>query len=750
MARWCVWAGTGIAILIAACDAAHSSTPSPEEKRCREASDALRWDDAATECTKAAARPDRHDEVIVLAARALQRLRDPEALAMAERGYGTSVDATARQIAGSLYLERDRTGEAELLLTQAVIAHRLAGDHDQLVRDLQSLTGCYSRQRRLTEALAAANQCLVEARRTGQPRLVGVAHRAQAPVLAMIGDSRAARSAYIDASMELQRWPQDLAYVLLWHGIHLLEIDEATTAVKVLSEALDVAGKNGVTPVISAANLNLAHAEHGLGHAAAAQRYLDALPARLRDESPVRYVTGLLAADRGDTSAAEHLLAAAAADAPDDDYAWRIAYERAVLAERAGELDRAEQLYRSAIDFVERIRTRAALEMRPWILTPRRDPYEALFALLASQHREREALVIAEKLHARTWLDALVRTADPRARPLLDTASPAAEPLSTDELFAAIRDREALIFVRARRALWRIHVDGGQVVELAQVPGDVEQLVATWDPDEAMLAERLGALLLPSKLSASERPLYVVAPDRLATLPFAALRRSNRYLIDERPVVRLPGLAALRCKPDQAGATGAAALFADSLADRPLRHARAEVVHARFITGGRALVGADANIEAVVHAGRAPLLHLSVHAVVDKTGGALELADGRLTGAAIIARGIAPRVAVLAGCATGVSDDAEGWGALPSALLAAGTRTVVATLRPVQDAEAAKVMAAFYALRGDQHPATALAAAQRKLAHAPGNPAPPHMWAWFAAWGAAEPTDCDDRRAPAR
>ncbi|HEY0988984.1 MAG TPA: hypothetical protein VGD80_18075, partial [Kofleriaceae bacterium] len=344
MARWCVWAGTGIAMLLGACDAAHSSSQSPEEKRCREASDALRWDDAAAECKKAVARADRSDEVIVLAARALQRLRDPEALAMAERGYGTSVDATARQIAGSLYLERDRPAEAELLLTQAVIAHRLAGDHEQLARDLQSLTGCFTRQRKLTQALDAANQCLVEAQRAGQPRLVGVAHRAQAPVLAMIGDSRGARNAYIDASMELQRWPQDLAYVLLWHGLHLLEVDQATTAVKVLGEALEVAGKNGVVPVVSAANLNLAFAERGLGHAAAAQRYLDALPARLRDESPVSYVTGLLAADRGDARTAAQLLETAAANPPDDDYAWRIAYERAVLAERAGELGRAEQL----------------------------------------------------------------------------------------------------------------------------------------------------------------------------------------------------------------------------------------------------------------------------------------------------------------------------------------------------------------------------------------------------------------------
>src|SRR5262249_31590707 len=102
-------------------------------------------------------------------------------------------------------------------------------------------------------------------------------------------------------------------------------------------------------------------------------------------------------------------------------------------------------------------------------------------------------------------------------------------------------------------------------------------------------------------------------------------------------------------------------------------------------------------------------------------------------------QGIAPRVAVLAGCATAASSDEEGWGAMPSAFLVAGTRTVVATLRPVADDDAARVMTAFYDARGDEHPAIALANAQRDLAaHAS-----PRGWASFAVWGNAEPSDCD-------
>jgi CHAT domain-containing protein len=94
---------------------------------------------------------------------------------------------------------------------------------------------------------------------------------------------------------------------------------------------------------------------------------------------------------------------------------------------------------------------------------------------------------------------------------------------------------------------------------------------------------------------------------------------------------------------------------------------------------------------------------------------------------------------VLAGCRTGRSRDGEGWGALPSAFLVVGTRTIVATLRPVADADAAALMNIFYDKQGAQHPGSALREAQRTLART----AQPHAWAWFAAWGHAEPSECD-------
>ncbi len=95
-------------------------------------------------------------------------------------------------------------------------------------------------------------------------------------------------------------------------------------------------------------------------------------------------------------------------------------------------------------------------------------------------------------------------------------------------------------------------------------------------------------------------------------------------------------------------------------------------------------------------------------------------------------------MAVLAGCATAVGVDPEGWGALSAAFLAAGSRSVVATVQPVSDADALEVMWRFYAGGGARQPALALARAQRELIAA-GSPG----WQAFAVYGSAY-ADCGD------
>ena len=94
---------------------------------------------------------------------------------------------------------------------------------------------------------------------------------------------------------------------------------------------------------------------------------------------------------------------------------------------------------------------------------------------------------------------------------------------------------------------------------------------------------------------------------------------------------------------------------------------------------------------------------------------------------------VAPHTAILTGCATAGSVDAEAWGGFPSAFLAAGSRYVIATARAVPDAAAAQLSQAYYAQPAALAPPARLAAAQRALIAT----LPPSVWATFAVWGDA-------------
>jgi CHAT domain-containing protein len=365
--------------------------------------------------------------------------------------------------------------------------------------------------------------------------------------------------------------------------------------------------------------------------------------------------------------------------------------------------------------------------------------------LLARENRRVDALVVAEQLHARSRLDAIVgHTGETGVRARASSALSlgrrlhAAAP-SLDELLAVMRGREILMFAEAGADLWRFHIVDGAVARLDLVPPRAQPLLERWRkaPDDRALADELGELLIPAAAAApSPQPLYLVTSGTLDALPFAALRRGGRFLVEDRALARLPDVAALRC-PTRRLARRSSVFLGDSRDDLPA--ARKETRALSELLGGTALVGAEATVERLEASRDAALLHLAVHADVDRTGARLLLAGQRQVSAAeIVERDIGPRVAVLAGCATAIGRDAEGWGALSSAFLTAGSRSVVGTLQAVSDTDAFEIMRRFYRHGGDRQPAAALAAAQRELLASP-----PSVWAAFVVHGSAEATDCE-------
>jgi CHAT domain-containing protein len=425
-----------------------------------------------------------------------------------------------------------------------------------------------------------------------------------------------------------------------------------------------------------------------------------------------------------------------------NDRQWEPACQHGLATERRDDPVAAEDALRASIARVEDMRARATLDTRSRVLDAGRQPYDALFDLLARQHKDVEALTAAEQLHARTWLDALAMTGAIRVRPVLGVA-PAVEALSTNALFSMLGDREALIYVYARGALWRLHLEGHNAVELTQVPAMAEAWLARWRQasDDQDTLDQLGAMLIPVDVTPSDRPLYIVAQGPLSSFPFATLRRSGRYLIDDRPLVRLSGLAELHCRPRPSNSTiGVPIVIADPNGDLP--YARAEAQEVAQALMGKVFIGRDATSKALFDAREASLLHVAMHASSQPEGGSLRLTDGKISGSTVIGQHIAPAVAVLATCSSTAEGDPEGWGALSEAFLAVGTRTVVATLGPVRDEDASVLMLAFYAFDGWHHPATALAAAQRSVART--SKMSPSQWGKFVVWGHSEPSECPE------
>jgi CHAT domain-containing protein len=99
----------------------------------------------------------------------------------------------------------------------------------------------------------------------------------------------------------------------------------------------------------------------------------------------------------------------------------------------------------------------------------------------------------------------------------------------------------------------------------------------------------------------------------------------------------------------------------------------------------------------------------------------LELADGPLTALDLQRLGQAPEILVLSSCELALSDRHPGDEllGLSAALLAMGTRTIVASVVPVPDAAARRLMLSFHrALGAGAPPATALARVQAALPRA--------------------------------
>jgi CHAT domain-containing protein len=155
-----------------------------------------------------------------------------------------------------------------------------------------------------------------------------------------------------------------------------------------------------------------------------------------------------------------------------------------------------------------------------------------------------------------------------------------------------------------------------------------------------------------------------------------------------------------------------------------LRHASAEIAAvAEIHRGAITLSGAAASAPAVARAlDGATIAHLACHGTFRADSplfSSLELADGPLNTYELQRLRRAPELVVLSACDLAVSDPRPGDELLGFAatMIAIGTRTIIASVVPVRDADARLLMAALHRrLVAGERPAAALARAQARLA----------------------------------
>jgi tetratricopeptide (TPR) repeat protein len=463
----------------------------------------------------------------------------------------------------------------------------------------------------------------------------------------------------------------------------------------------------------------------------------------------------------------------AVAASPPAEIGWRLDLLRGELTENLGDLPAAEQHYRSAVLTIRRLAAELKSDdLKTSVMAAKEKAFGRLFAVRLAQGRARDALEVVEWARSRAVLDELGRppagASDgpdreggaiddrahlverflPRLRQRLAQTAP---PPPLEEALVRLRSRQVLVYYAQAGSLFLLEVRG-QTVRAHHLATGLEEIVRladalTADPDSPELATRLGNALLPRDLNLATT-VFVAPSAELAAVSFAALRPGGQLLIDRAAVSYVPSVGALiaaEARPTTANRS--ALVLGDPAGDLPGSAAESRAVARLLATQPQ--LGATATSARLRVAEQPHLLHLSAHSGTGFRGPWVQLADGRLHGADLLDSGLRPRIAVLASCGSAATRQPGLWGSLAATFFAAGSTTVIGSLRALDDRIAADLILDFYRANGAEAPVQALASVQRVWARRQ----PPSRWAYVVAVG-PEPTtrengdkqDVDDAR----
>lgn len=261
--------------------------------------------------------------------------------------------------------------------------------------------------------------------------------------------------------------------------------------------------------------------------------------------------------------------------------------------------------------------------------------------------------------------------------------------------------------------------------------------------------DRTGALL-------GVRTLLIAPHAELHYLPFSALISGgapDRFLVERFDIAYVPSASAwlaLVGRHSDARSTGLLA-FAPRPDMLPASADEVAALKRLYGSGATVLTGREATESAFrERASRFAVLHLATFGVLNKHNplfshlvlNADAQHDGRLNVHELFGVPLHARLVVLSACQTALGSGAladvpagDDWIGLVRAFLFAGADNVVATLWPVRDRPAARVMTSFYReMAAGQSLPTALALAQRHALHDPRTSDPVH-WSAFTLVG---------------
>jgi CHAT domain-containing protein/tetratricopeptide (TPR) repeat protein len=652
-------------------------------------------------------------------------------------------------------------------------------------------------QGELMPALDSYGRALALYERLGEPENVASVHALLAEALRRLGQRQASwEHCYRALRVVSRRQDPRFAYrILVPAADTALQNGQPEIALYLQGEVVRQAAR--IDPSLLADALfwhaliehRLGHGQQALGDLRLAKEQIARLaagPGRRRAQADLSFIEGTIAADGGDLHRAAALLTAALQVYQQQGNAFFAVVAlraRARVARLAGDDRQLEEDLRAALAIYERLGWGLEQEdMRLAFIDETEDLFDAMILLHAQRGKTELALADADRARTRVLglRAAKVSGGVPDRRRLLAVEP---DPLALTVIRRHLSPLATVVVYSVQEdqvLIWTVRRDGvrsyARPVRLRDLKAMVAGLrtmapgrqgLARWSRHATALFDLLVRCWLPA---ASEGDSLVFVPDKaLGAVPFASLvdRVTGEYLVERHRIATAPSatlyVQSLLRTPRSAAAPPAASLLVvgdpaidvrqfPQLPALPGAAAEARGI-AALDPSSTLLLGRGADKPSfLARAAGARQIHFAGHALVNARNPLLSMLvlapsagdSGALYAWELYERDLArTELVVLAACDTDGAEvsGGEGVASLARGFLAAGVRTVVASLWAVDDHTTAMLFSDFYRrLFAGSDPASALRGAQLSLLHADDEAArSPAAWGAFEVIGASAP-----------